>query len=634
MKQFRMAYLGIVFMVYMLVNMITRLALFAMTGTEAFDGARGLPSLLGTGWLNDLLPFFCLTLPLAALVLLPGARRVGPKTRRALAGLFFVYTVLFLFTAVAEITFWEEFSCRFNFIAVDYLIYTTEVLANIMESYPVLPLVAGIAFTATLLAWLPLRALYARMRPEALSAPARGWICLWLGMTLLTGAFSPLGASENVLKQELAANGVWSLVASFRHNQIDYRQFYPVISDEQALDVLRAELETPDTTFMPAASSNEWQRQVIATGPERRWNVVQIVVESLGVSALGERTPYLNAIAAQSLNFTQLMATGTRTVRGIEALTLSIPPTPGASIVRRPGNEGLFTIGSLFQRQGYDISFIYGGYGYFDNMNVFFESNGFRVVDRATIPDAEKTFANAWGICDEDLLNAALRDADASHAAGKPFYQFVLTTSNHRPFTYPDGKIDVPSGSSRSGAIKYTDYAIGRFLQEAAKKPWFADTVFVIVGDHTAGSAGKTELSSANYHIPCLIYSPGNVQPRTVDTLSSQIDVAPTLFGLLGWSYASPFYGNNILAMPAARGRAWIGTYQLLGRLTSESSGETLVVLEPLQTPRVHARGRENDTQPLITATLAGYQTAQDRFTSGAMRYPGKKDIHLSTVSP
>lgn len=124
-------------------------------------------------------------------------------------------------------------------------------------------------------------------------------------------------------------------------------------------------------------------------------------------------------------------------------------------------------------------------------MNTFFAGNGFRIVDRASIPEEDKTFSNAWGICDEDLLNASLREADAAYATGKPFYQFVLTTSNHRPFTYPDGKVDIPSGTSRSGAIKYTDYAIGNFMRKAERRPWFRDTIFVIVADHTAGSAAR-----------------------------------------------------------------------------------------------------------------------------------------------
>ncbi|MEG2005595.1 MAG: LTA synthase family protein, partial [Bilophila sp.] len=358
--------------------------------------------------------------------------------------------------------------------------------------------------------------------------------------------FSPVSLSNNVIRRELSANGVWSLFAAFRHNQLDYRQFYPTMDKQAALAALRSELIEPGATFF-SDKPLEWRRHIKAQGPERQLNVIQIVVESLGSVSLGERTPFLNAIAERSLRFTHMMATGTRTVRGIEALTLSLPPAPGASIVRRPDNTELFNVGSVFRQRGYDQAFIYGGYGYFDNMNAFFSGNGFRIVDRAVIPDENKTFGNTWGVCDEDLLHTALREADASHAQGKPFYQFVLTTSNHRPFTYPDGKIDVPSGRSRSGAIKYTDYAIGQFLREAEKHPWFRDTIFVIVADHTAGSAGKTDIPPEQYAIPCLVYSPAHIEAQSVATLCSQIDVAPTLFALLGWSYDSGFFGKNIL---------------------------------------------------------------------------------------
>ena len=163
------------------------------------------------------------------------------------------------------------------------------------------------------------------------------------------------------------------------------------------------------------------------------------------------------------------------------------PPTPGQSILRRPGNEGLFTIGSIFQDAGFDTRFIYGGYGYFDNMNNFFGNNGFDITDkggrfepgdhftgaRNIIDDQYIHFANAWGICDEDLYDAVIRDADVRYAKQQPFFDFVMTTSNHRPYTYPDKKIDIPSGSGRDGAVKYTDFAIGEFLKKVSSKPWF-----------------------------------------------------------------------------------------------------------------------------------------------------------------
>jgi phosphoglycerol transferase MdoB-like AlkP superfamily enzyme len=185
----------------------------------------------------------------------------------------------------------------------------------------------------------------------------------------------------------------------------------------------------------------------------------------------------------------------------------------------------------------------------FDNMNYFFENNGYKVVDRSLIPDNEVTFANAWGICDQDLFTKVLSEADLSFAAGKPFLNLAVTTSNHRPFTYPEGFIDIPSGTNREGAVKYCDYAIGELIRKASTKPWFNNTLIIVMADHCAGSAGQAELPFKEYQIPFIIYNPSLIQPQKADQLSSQVDVAPTLFGLLNWSYESKFFGKDILKM-------------------------------------------------------------------------------------
>jgi phosphoglycerol transferase MdoB-like AlkP superfamily enzyme len=155
-----------------------------------------------------------------------------------------------------------------------------------------------------------------------------------------------------------------------------------------------------------------------------------------------------------------------------------------------------------------------------------------------------------------------------------------MTVSNHRPYTYPDGRIDIPpSSQTRNGAVKYTDYAIGKFIKEAAAKPWFANTVFVIVADHCASSAGKEELPVAGYHIPLIMYSPANIPPQRVDALTSQIDVPPTILGLLHFNYTTKFYGHDIFKTPAAQRRVFISTYQGLGYLQSD----TLIVQTPVK---------------------------------------------------
>ena len=310
-----------------------------------------------------------------------------------------------------------------------------------------------------------------------------------------------------------------------------------------------------------------------------------IVMESLSadyMTSFGNTkalTPNLDALAAQGLFFTDLYATGTRTVRGLEAVTLSVPPTPGQSIVRRPGNDNLSSLGFVFKDRGYDTKFIYGGYGYFDNMNAFFSGNGFDIVDRNTMSKEEINFANVWGVCDEDMFTRSIKEADASVAAGKNFFHLVMTTSNHRPYTYPEGRIDIPVKSGREGGVKYADYAVGKLVKDVAAKPWAKDTIFVFIADHMAGIAGKTELGPEKYHIPMIIYAPGFVKPQRYTELASQIDMAPTLLGLMNFSYASKFYGADLLHSNTAPQRSFISNYQKVGLVKQG----TLTLLEPKQ---------------------------------------------------
>jgi phosphoglycerol transferase MdoB-like AlkP superfamily enzyme len=298
-------------------------------------------------------------------------------------------------------------------------------------------------------------------------------------------------------------------------------------------------------------------------------------------------------------------------VRGLEAITLSLPPLPGTSIVKRPKNENFFSWGTVMRSRGYDTKFIYGGYGYFDNMNYFFSHNGFDIIDRGDFANNEATFANAWGVCDEDLFRKVIGEAGKSYRAGKPFFSMVMTTSNHRPFTSPAANNDILSGAGREGGVKYADYAVGRFIEEARREPWFADTIFVVVADHCAGSAGKTEIPVKRYEIPLLVYSPAHIKPARVDTLASQIDVAPTILGLLNFSYRTKFLGKDILKTPRGGGRAFLSTYQKLGYLDHS----TLVVLSPQKRVKTYSLARTDGSvkeipppEDAVRDALAYYQ--------------------------
>jgi phosphoglycerol transferase MdoB-like AlkP superfamily enzyme len=425
--------------------------------------------------------------------------------------------------------------------------------------------------------------------------------------------------SKNEYVNELAGNGLFEFGTAFMNNELDYFKFYQTIPDREAFTILRRQLEAPNSTF----TSNDVfdiERKITYAEPEKRMNVVMISVESLSASfmkAFGDTqriTPFLDSLASESMFFTSLYSSGTRTVRGLEALSLAIPPTPGQSIVKRPDNGDLFSLGSVFRTKGYTTEYIYGGYGYFDNMNAFFSNNGYTVIDRNALTPEQIHYANIWGVADEDLFTLALQQMDKNYSQGKLFFSQVMTVSNHRPYTYPEGRVAIPpTQQSREGAVQYTDYAINKFLVEAKSKPWFSNTIFVIVADHCAGSAGSVQLPVTGYHIPMLIWSPGNIQPATIDRLTAQIDIAPTILGLLKFSYESKFFGQDIFALPAGRERAFISTYQGLGYLRNGQ----LVIQTPVKKLKEYepdfTTGKATETaviDSLAKQNIAYYQCA------------------------
>lgn len=640
---------------YLLLLTATWLGIFILTRatllfTHLDEAGHAYFSVFAVGLLNDLVFLIYAALPLSLFLLLCPQRLWQSRFNRwFLQGVLALSIYAMLFTAVAEWLFWDEFGVRFNFIAVDYLVYSDEVLNNILESYPIGLLLSILGVVTLVLCVLlrkaflsALQAPWPTFRQRAAQTAAVAVLALLCVQFADQNSLRSQGG--NTYQRELASNGPYQFFAAFRNNELDYQQFYGTLPEAVTAEQIHAELSEPGVTFI-GKEPLDIRRTVSNPGTPRTPNIILVTIESLSGKYLGSNgdarnlTPNLDALRQQSLYFNNFYATGTRTDRGLEAITLSIPPTPGRSIVKRIGREGGFaSLGQQLAEVGYDSVFVYGGRGYFDNMNAFFSGNGYRIVDQSSVDERDISFKNAWGMSDEDLYRQAVKLADADHANQVPFFLQLMTTSNHRPYTYPDGRIDIPSGNGRDGAVKYTDYAIGQFLDEARKKPWFDNTLFIFVADHTAGSAGKEDLPVQNYQIPLFIYGPKLIDAREESKLASQIDLAPTLLGLLNMSYTSTFFGRNLLLQDTLAPRVLIGNYQHLGLF----DGQDLAILSPRGSLRVHQQAlgesRElpgDSDNPLVKRAIAYYESASYGFKQRLLDWVPESHApaHEQTVS-
>ena len=616
----------------------TRLGLALWTGTSAIPLSEW-PVVFAKGLWFDLVVLAALLAPVWLYeAALPDRWRTA-RTHHALRFAWFLLAVfVLLFIAVAEATFWLEFSTRFNFIAVDYLLYTHEVLGNIRESYPVPWIVAGIAAAALLIALAARPALRRADLAPTSRARRLGYVAAALVLpaaALAVASIEQMGSIGNAYADELAGNGIFTFAAAARRNELDYDKLYATMPQDEADRLLRS-LGVERKPLLPNSSldqvaAREGAEPHIPGMPRRPRHVILVTVESLSAEFLGAygstkgMTPNFDRLAREGIRFANMYATGTRTVRGLEAVSLGTPPVPGQAIVRRPDNAHLSTMGELLEHQGFATSFVYGGYGMFDNMNAYFDANDYRVVDRRDFPKASIVFENVWGVADESLFDNAIRVVDANAAKGAPTFTHIMTTTNHRPFTYPDGRIPIRSPGGREGGVMYTDWAIGKFVEDARTRPWFDETLFVFIADHCAAVAGKTKLPVAGYRIPLILWAPGLVDPGIYEPVVSQIDLPPSLLDLMRVDGDDYFFGRSVFEVPSGPERAFISNYQSLGYLRDGM----LTVLSPgrkVEAFRVDPVTYESTPTPvdptLAKEAIAYYQTASRAFRQGALKAP------------
>jgi phosphoglycerol transferase MdoB-like AlkP superfamily enzyme len=444
--------------------------------------------------------------------------------------------------------------------------------------------------------------------------------CLAAAISLYSS--DTLAQFPNRVANEIAMNGVSSFFRAARTSDIDYGHYYLAGDARRNFELVAHDLGRGGGQFTRLAEGRLDRHFAADPAGLGRLNVVVVMEESFGAEfsrlygSTREWTPNFDQFARRGLWFSRAYASGTRTVRGLEAITTSFPPIPTVSILRRPGNEHIANWGQVMQQQGYHTSFLYGGYGYFDNMNYFYENNGFAVIDRKQIPHPR--FANIWGVADEDLFDKALEHFDAEAQSAHPFFSMIMTTSNHKPFTFRDGVPGVPAqGGGREAGVRYADYALGYFLRATSKHSWFDNTLFVVVADHGARVYGRAEIPLRSYEIPLMVYSPKHVAAREIATLATQVDIAPTVLGMLGLEYEAPFFGRDVLHHVDAPQLAFFSHNHDVA-VFRDNELAVLGLRKSHQTLTYHEQSDTyapvEDDSALLDLAVAYYQTASDLF--------------------
>ena len=628
--------LGVVVFV---LSLITRALLVAVHGGWPAGRWLALARAFAVGAVYDAAVTLWLLLPLMLYLTIATSSWLARRVNRILLfATVALATAGALFVAVAELVFFDEFDGRFNFVAVDYLIYPTEVVNNIWESYPTGWILAGIALVAAAVVYVSRRRV--RMAIDAV-APLRKRFAMALAYVVVLLACSSVArpglahVSDDRALNEVASNGYYAFWQALQGQGTRYDALYARRDSTETLPRLRrllADAASPAAAFTPWTSL----RRVTGTRPTRRLNVVVVLEESLGSQFIGalhadsvaSLTPHFDSLAREGTLLTRAYSTGNRTIRALEATTSSLPPLPGISVVRRPESVDLFTLPALLRSRGYGTEFIYGGRAMFDGMGSYMRNNGMqRVIEQRDYPSGE--FTTAWGVSDEAIFDKALAEMDSLHATGRPFYTLVLSVSNHRPYTYPAGRIAAdPNEHKRVNAVQYADWALGRFVRKARTHAFFDSTLFVLMGDHGARVYGAAEIPLASYAVPVLFYAPGIVPAGArVDQLASSMDVPPTILGLLGGDYDSKFFGRDVLS-PHARPGVAVMTHNnevalmrdnrlaVLGlrRATTVYDVDPDATMHRVATPDAGARN-------LVEDAIAYFQSADDLYRHGEYRF-------------
>jgi phosphoglycerol transferase MdoB-like AlkP superfamily enzyme len=542
-----------------LIFFIGRLALFTLYFDRFSDsGVNYYLSFLYGLKMDTIVASMLLIIPLIILAFSPS--KLSKISNLLLRSYFVIILGFLIYIENATFPFFTQYDVRPNFKFVEYLEYPVEVFNMLIADFK-LPLTIAFVMIA-LFTWFFMKASRDSFI-ELLESPLKRR-ALWflpLAILLFIGIRSSFGHrpanlsdamySTNRVVNEITKNSLYSIgYAIYANKRYSTKaiKLYGKMPIDEALERMQRRLGIHHNDLKSDSPFSRLEKSHFSS-PKKK-NLVIFLQESLGYQFVNPTiTPELLKLKKEGLWFNQAYSNGTRSVRGIAGTTSGFLAVPGKGVVKRTKSQNdFFTFASLLNPLGYHTMFLYGGEARFDNMRSWFLGNGFdEVVEQKDYKNP--SFVATWGVSDEDLAKKANERFSQLYNEGKPFAGLMFSSSNHSPFDIPKGKIEeiIPNKNCVENAVKYADYAIGAFFNEAKKLPYYKETIFVIIADHNIRVYGDDIVPVNMFHIPALILGT-EVKAEAYNNLVSQPDVLATAIDYLGKDLSYPILGHSIFA--------------------------------------------------------------------------------------
>lgn len=532
--------------------------LSALTRAEAF--ARGL-------WIDNVVACYIMILPLTAVSVCALMGYYGRALFRSIGLFFSVFYVLAFAISAADIPYFAYFFKHINASIFNWFGYTGTTLGLMFGEFSYI--VAFVLFLCLSFLFVYLARLLRkrtcldiqRVSPEKFHWNNEG-LTLLASIVLIGGCmfgirgrvgYNPIKVSaayycNNTFLNQLGVSPTFNLLRSSLEASKSENREIDLMDEQEAIARVRQELHIADS--LPEVSPVA--RRVENPGEPTRQNVVLIFMESMSAELMGhfgnpwQLTPFLDTIATQSLCFNRFFSAGTHTNHAIHSTLYSYP-----ALMKRNSMKGAvipFFAGlpTILQDNGYSTLFFMTHESQYDNMNGYLRTNGFDHIFAQENYPKEKV-VNSFGVQDDFLYQYAVSVLSQTARESKPFFAALLSISNHPPYVIPKD-FKARSNTDELRIVEFADHALKEFIDRARQEEWFDNTIFVFVGDHgKLVGTPRSDMPLSFNHVPLLIYSPATIEPRQIDDLGGQTDIAPTLLGLLQIDYTDNGFGINLL---------------------------------------------------------------------------------------